>query len=219
MSELSPLVALDVLPPARRALLDTLKRLGEASAEELASVLAITPSAVRQQLASAADEGLVLHREVREGRGRPRHHYALSHDGHRLFPAGYGALATDVLDVVADVDPGLVDEVFRRRRRQRVARTAERLAGLPLHERVPELARVLDEDGYVAEAVPAPDGSWSLVEHSCAIFAVARRYGQACSSELDFLREVVPDADVDRSSHMVAGGRVCSYDIRPRAPA
>jgi DeoR family suf operon transcriptional repressor len=214
--DVAPIVPLDTLSPARRSLLTAIKRLGETSAEKLAEILSITPSAVRQQLASAADEGLVIHREIREGRGRPRHLYTLSHAGHRLFPAGYGALARDVLDYVAEMDPALVDGAFERRRRQRVERGQARLAGLPFSRKVWELARILDEDGYLAEALPQPDGSWRIVEHNCAIFAVARRYGQACSTEIAFLREVLPEAEVERVSHMVAGGKMCAYEIRRR---
>ena len=51
-----------------------------------------------------------------------------------------------------------------------------------------ELTRILDEDGYLADAERLDDGSWRIVEHNCAILGVAARYGQACSSELEFLR-------------------------------
>jgi DeoR family suf operon transcriptional repressor len=60
------------LPPARRALLLALRRAGEAGAEELADGLRVTPSAVRQQLRALAARELVVHRDVAEGRGRPR---------------------------------------------------------------------------------------------------------------------------------------------------
>ena len=46
---------------------------------------------------------------------------------------------------------------------------------------------------------------YRIVEHNCAIWAVAQRYGQACTSEIDFIRAVLPEADVERVQHMVAG--------------
>jgi hypothetical protein len=52
--------------------------------------------------------------------------------------------------------------------------------------------------------------------HSCAIWAVASRYGQACATELEFLREVLPEAEIERVAHKVAGAYVCGYELRPR---
>ena len=36
------------------------------------------------------------------------------------------------------------------------------------------------------------DGSFRIVEHNCAILAVASKYGTACGTELEFIREVLP---------------------------
>ena len=55
-----------------------------------------------------------------------------------------------------------------------------------------------------------------IVEHNCAISAVAQRYGQACTSEIDFIRTVLPDADVERVQHMVDGAPHCAYEVTPR---
>ncbi len=49
--------------------------------------------------------------------------------------------------------------------------------------------------------------------HNCAVLDVAERYGQACSSEIAFLRQALPDARVERVSHMIAGAHSCAYQI------
>ena len=54
---------LDSLPTTRRALLDTLKRRGEARVDELAETLGVTISAVRQHLTALDADGWVLHRD------------------------------------------------------------------------------------------------------------------------------------------------------------
>jgi DeoR family suf operon transcriptional repressor len=46
---------------------------------------------------------------------------------------------------------------------------------------------------------------------------VAQRYGQACSSEIEFIRSVLPEAEVERVQHMVAGAPHCAYEIRDKA--
>jgi predicted ArsR family transcriptional regulator len=79
---------------------------------------------------------------------------------------------------------------------------------------VKELTRILDEDGYLASSERVSPGVYRIVEHNCAIWAVAQRYGQACTSELDFIRRVLPGATVERVQHMVAGAKRCAYEVR-----
>lgn len=217
--------ALAELPATRRALLIALRKRGEARAEELAEQLDVTVSAVRQHLQSLTAADLVVHREERSGPGRPRHVYRLAPAAEALFPRSYGELTVELLDYIGDEDPDLVARAFERRRRARVERTRERLEGLDFDARVAEVARVLDEDGYLAEVerlegddrAAGGAGSWRILEHNCAILAVAQRYGHACGAEIAFLREVLPDADVTRVSHILTGAHACTYEVRPRA--
>jgi DeoR family suf operon transcriptional repressor len=203
------------LPVKRRELLVTLKRLGTARAEELAAELDVTVSAVRQVLGALEGQGLVTHAEVRRERGRPKHVFQLTDAGDSLFPRRYGDLTNEVLSFLSDRDPQLFAAVFEQRRRRRVENARVRLAG-SFADRVAELARILDEDGYLADFEAKPDGSFLVTEHNCAILDVARRYGHACSSEISFLRESMPDAQIDRILHIVEGAHVCAYTIRPR---
>src|SRR5438105_2292792 len=203
------------LPAKRRELLQLLKRRGEAGAEELADELGVTASAIRQQLDLLAEEGLVDHTDERQGRGRPRHRYHLTPEADVLFPKTYSELTNELLDYVRASDPELVDDIFERRRRRRAEGAEARLAGKAFAERVAELARILDEDGYLADFETRPDGTFLVTEHNCAILGVAQRYGQACSSEIEFLRDALPDARVERVSHMIAGAHSCAYEIAP----
>lgn len=206
------------LAPTRRALLVTLRKRGQARAEELASELGVTVSAVRQHLTGLAAADLVVHRDERAGPGRPRRSYALGPAAEALFPKAYGELTLELLDHLAEEDPGVVRRAFERRRDARVARVRERVAGLGFAAAVAEVARVLDEDGYLADLEPTADGSGFLLrEHNCAILAVARRYGHACSTELSFLRAVLPGADVRRVAHILSGNFACVYEVRPAA--
>ena len=201
----------------RRAILLTIKKHGEARAEELAEALAITPSAVRQHLSALVAEGLLGVREQRGAAGRPKHFYSVTSAAEDLFPKTYGDLTCELLDYLAADEPGMVDRLFDRRRQRRVEEAEARLAGRSFPERVEELARILDEDGYLAAVErDSEDGTWYIVEHNCAILEVAFRYGQACSSEIGFLREVMPDAEIDRITHMASGQHHCAYRIRPR---
>ena len=100
---------------------------------------------------------------------------------------------------------------FEQRAEQRRERAAPRVAGRIFEEQVRELARILDEDGYLADCEPEPDGSWLVTERNCAILDVARHHREACASELAFLRAVLPDATVERVTHLLGDGHHCAY--------
>jgi DeoR family suf operon transcriptional repressor len=124
----------------------------------------------------------------------------------------------DRLDPPCDiVSLGIGGGRLDRRRQRRLEGAQARLASREgdFAARVAELARILDEDGYLASFEALPDGSFRIVEHNCAVLDVAERYGQACSSEIAFLRQALPDARVERVSHMIAGAHSCAYEVTP----
>ena len=202
------------MPASRRTVLLRLKMRGDAGTEELAADLGITVSAVRQHLDELVAAGLVARRGEPRGRGRPPIRYTLASAGEALFPRSYGELTNELLEYVEDEDPDLVERVFERRRQRRVEQARRRLAGKTFPRRVEELTSILDEDGYLAEFVRRADGTYVVTEHNCAILGVAQRYRLACSTEIEFLREALPDATIERVAHKMAGQHVCSYEIR-----
>lgn len=207
--------ALALMPAAWREILQALKKRGEARADALAALLGITPSGLRQHLAVLGRDGLVRHREVRDGPGRPKHFYALTPMADALFPRGYAELTNELLDYAEDEDSALVERLFQRRADRRLAGALTRLDGQPFDRKVAIVAQILDEDGYLADFEALPDGTYRITEHNCMVLGVARKFGHACSSEIDFLRRALPEADVQRVHHMVGGAHVCSYAVRP----
>jgi DeoR family suf operon transcriptional repressor len=209
--------ALTALPSTKRTLLNSLKRSGEMTVEALAKVAALTVSATRQQLTGLERDGLVIVTESRNGPGRPRHLYALTAAADALYPRAYAELTNELLDYVGEADPALMDAIFAKRRERRIEAARLRLRPLrSFQEKMSELARILEEDGYLAEAVEESDGTFRIVEHNCAILGIAMRYGQACGSELEFIRAIIPDATVDRVSHILSGASSCSYVVKPK---
>jgi predicted ArsR family transcriptional regulator len=208
------LVALAAMGRARGGVLTTLKARGEATADQLALELRLTVGAVRQLLGPLSDEGLVAHRDERSGRGRPRRWYCLTPAAEALFPKRYGQLTNQLLGFL---EPGVVAEAFVQRGRQREERARVRLEGLDFDDQVRELAAILDEDGYLA-SYEQIEGGWRIAELNCAILDVARHHPAACGSELAFIRSLLPEATVERVSHILSGGHSCSYEIRRRDP-
>jgi DeoR family transcriptional regulator, suf operon transcriptional repressor len=210
------------LPEGRRNVLYAVRRRGEATAEQVAETLGMTVSGARQHLSALVDIGLAEAHEAPEPtgkRGRRTLVYSVTRDGDALFPKAYGELTNELLGFLDDEAPATVNRLFARRRDARTANALDRLATVEgLEARVDELTRILDEDGYLASWTAQPDGSFLIVEHNCAIWAVATRYGQACSSEIEFIQTVLEPAHVERTSHMIDGDRRCAYRVTPARP-
>jgi DeoR family suf operon transcriptional repressor len=208
------------LPAGRRSVLYAVRRRGEATAEQIAEQLRMTVSGARQHLSALARDGLVDAHEQpapEPRRGRRTLMYSVTAAADGLFPKAYGELTNELLGYVADADPAMLDELFAKRREHRIANARARLERKStLGAKVAELTRILDEDGYLATYEKVSPGVYLIVEQNCAIWAVAQRYGQACTSEIDFIRAVLPEATVERVQHMVAGERRCAYDVRGR---
>lgn len=203
------------LQGTRRQLLEVLKRRGEARAEELAEALDVTVSAARQHLAALQAAGLVAHREVKGAPGRPKHVYHLTPATEELFPKAYDAFAAELVEFVGGEAPDLLPRLFAQRHATRLAQVRGRLEGKSFDARVREVAAILDEDGYLTAVEQLDDGSYVLQEHNCAILGVAQLTQMPCVAEIDFLREALPDASVERVAHMLGGQHRCAYRIAP----
>src|SRR6476646_3669966 len=193
------------LPGTRRQLLEVLKRRGEARAEELAEALDVTVSAAREQLTALQAAGLVAHREVKGAPGRPKHVYHLTPATEELFPKAYDEFAAELVELVGDEAPDLLPRLFAQRHASRLAQVRARLDGKSFAARVREVAAILDEDGYLTAVEELDDGSYVLQEHNCAILGVAQLTQMPCVAEIDFLRDALPDASVERVAHMLGG--------------
>jgi DeoR family transcriptional regulator, suf operon transcriptional repressor len=207
--------SLNHIPEGRRSILDALKKNGELRAEELAESTRMTASGIRQQLTALEAEGLVSHLEQRIGRGRPKHVYKLTRAADALYPRMYSELTVELLDYVREDNPELLELIFKRRMRRRLENAKTRLEKQKTFEaKVAELTKILDQDGYLAEFQKLEDGTYLVTEHNCAVIGVALQYGQACSSEIEFLRLALPEAHIERVSHMIAGAHMCAYMVR-----
>lgn len=210
---------LSAMPETRRQILMLLKRSGSSRSEAIAEAIGVTLSGTRQHLTSLEHDGLIAHTDLRDGRGRPRYLYYLTTTADNLFPRNYVDLTNELLEYVEEADPALLDHIFDKRGQRRLERARRRTAGLPFPEQVKVITALLDEDGYLAAFEERPDGSFRITEHNCAVMEVARKYHQACRTEIEFLRAALPDAEVTRVAHMIAGEHVCAYEVRPKAAA
>jgi predicted ArsR family transcriptional regulator len=207
-------------PPgiSRRALLDELKRKGPRTASELAGELGVTATAVRLHLDELAKDGLIvadMHRSG--GAGRPAKRWSLTERARTLFPDHHGELTVQLLDAMRTTlgDEG-VERVLAERDREQRAAYLRTLPERGVAAKVSSLAAARSAEGYMAEAIEEPDGSWLLVEHNCPICEAAATCQGLCRSELATFRTVLgDDVEVEREEHLLSGGQRCVYRVTP----
>ncbi len=199
--------------PTQRRVLVALKRRGEATADELATALDISASAVRQHLSALRSAGFIAARQERGHPGRPADRYHATDLTEPLFGATDGSLSIELLEHIEEEDPELVNRVFERRRRRLVEEAKCRLEGRPIDEQVAVVSDLLDSQGFLVDSDALSDTHYRINLHSCAIWAVANRYHQACTAELDFIRDLIPDATVERVALKTDGAHTCAYEI------
>jgi DeoR family suf operon transcriptional repressor len=205
------------LPPGikgvRGFILIELKRANRLTARELADRLHVSLNAVRHHLKELEAAALVQYERLHRGVGAPAFAYGLTAAGEALFPRRYEATLTELLDhVVEHEGRASAVAVLEARYSALTRRLQEELAGAPPAERMAAVARLLSDDGYMAEGT-ASSQTGSLIEHNCAIQAVAERFPEICAAEARFLAAVL-GAQVDRHEHILSGCSACEYRVR-----
>jgi predicted ArsR family transcriptional regulator len=204
----------DQLQPTRRKIVLALKQHGGLTAAELADMLGITSMGVRRHLTTLERDKLVRYELVQRGKGRPSYVYRLSPQAENLFPKNYAQLANELLGYLAsDEGEGKVITLFERRAQRRIRNAQVQLVGKSPVERVAGLARLLTNEGYLAEWEQEDDATFWLREHNCAVHDVAHEFSAACASEMIFLQAVLPGAAITREHHMMGGELMCAYRI------
>jgi len=170
---------------------------------------------VRRYLVTLERDGLVRVQMQRQAAGRPTYVYRLTEAGYETFPNNYHVLAAQLLDAVQVHDgDAKVEALFAQRMDQLAAQYEPRMRGKDLGERVAELAKIQDENGYMAVWTAVP-GGYLLKEQNCAIYRVACRFQAACHYEIELFRRLL-DAKIERVEHQIKGELTCAYLIRAK---
>jgi DeoR family suf operon transcriptional repressor len=202
----------------RGAVLTQLKRAQPLTARELAVRLGVSLNAIRHHLKELEAEGLIQYRREHRGVGAPVFAYGLSPAGEELFPRRYAEALSAMLAASVERDGraaavGLLEAYFG----LLAGRVRAELQRVPQSERLGALARILSEEGYMAEVRlqegPAGQTEAVLTEHNCPIPAVASRFPEVCAAEARHLADVL-GAEVERTGHILKGCPACEYRVR-----
>lgn len=198
----------------RGTLLVELKRAHRLTAKELAARLNLSLNAVRHHLKELEAESLVEYERQHQGVGAPAYAYRLSSRGQGLFPRRYESTLTELLDyVVRREGRASAVAVLEARYEALTLRLQDQLVGATAPEKMAAVTQLLSDEGYMAEGTASLSGHGTLIEHNCAIQAVAERFPEICAAEARFLAATL-GAEVDRREHILSGCSACEYRVR-----
>lgn len=201
------------------AILRHLKRSGNASIPEVARALELSPESIRAHVRTLAEQGLVEDVGARgEGRGRPERLHALTRAAEALFPRREAELlqelATFLRATGREAVLGEFLDGFAARRR---AAAMERLGALKGRRRLEEVARILTEEGYMAEIQEGEgDAPPRLRLCHCPLRELVDVTKAPCKAELGFVRELVGGGALARVEYIPDGDAACAYSVPER---
>ena len=200
----------------KKRLLYYLKVMQEAGLQELAKTMKMTRMGVHKHLAHLQERGLVEAIEIREHVGRPRMIYKLTSQSKTIFPKSYGAIAMHAFDFIErNMGKEGVEKVLRERQRDLFDLYNNRLKDLDFNKRVKELARIRDEEGYMAESKKESRGSGHhvILEYNCPIIHIAEKHWEACSIESELFEKLL-DAKIETTHRAAKGDLICKFQIK-----
>ena len=210
-------MSLPVQANTRDAVLALLLEQGEAEAGDLARAQGISVQAMRRQLRSLGEAGLVEASTSSGGPGRPSNRWRLTSRGRRRFPDGSDRFALGLLDSMrATLPEQTVRDLLDQQAEAKAIHYRNQLGELPLPQRLQRLAALRREEGYATHCDPDDDGrSWRLQELNCSVQRIAEEFPAVCDQELLLIRRTVHDCQVERVHWRLEGGHACGFRITP----
>jgi predicted ArsR family transcriptional regulator len=202
----------------KKKLLYYLKVMQQAGLEDLAAVMKISRMAVHKHLSALQQRGLVEAIENRGRVGRPRMIYQLTSQSKTVFPKSYSAIATQALDFIEkNMGKEGVEKVLRERQSELFDQYYKRLRGMDFDRQVMELARIRDEEGYMAESKRESKGGKKhvLLEYNCPIIHIAEKHWEACLIETELFEKLL-GAEIETTHRAAKGDAVCKFMIKEK---
>jgi len=203
----------------KKKLLYYLKVMQQAGLKELANVMKVSRMAIHKHLTVLQMRGLVEGVETRGRIGRPRMLYQLTSQSKTVFPKSYSAIATYAFDFIErNMGKEAVEKVLRERQSELFDQYYKRLRDLEFDKQVKELARIRDEEGYIAESKKeskSSGGKHVLLEYNCPIIHIAEKHWDACTTETELFEKLL-DADIETTHRAAKGDSICKFVIKER---
>jgi predicted ArsR family transcriptional regulator len=139
--------------------------------------------------------------------------YRLTTKGNGTFPRAYSGVATCALIFIEKkLGRKAIEQVLRERQSDVFDKYQKELVDLDFADRVKSLAKLRDDEGYMAEAKKLSNGKYVLYEYNCPIIQLAQDYWEACTTETELFQNLL-DAKVETTHRAAKGDLVCKFVI------
>ena len=200
--------------PTRQRIIELLKEKEEATVDELAVEVNMTPMAIRYHLNVLQANNLITSPAVRpqSGPGRPQQVYRLTEAADKLFPEDYHSLTNYLLDELnIQLEGKQLAKIF--------SNIADRLAneapppkeGQTFEERFDQVIAFLSRKGYVIDWEINGE-FYKIHTHSCPYRHVVRNHREICSLDRQVISTMLKVAPT-RTACFAAGDDHCTYQI------
>lgn len=200
----------------RQEILEILKEERQATVEDLAERLELTPMTIRHHLNVLQAQSLVVASKVRRSKkvGRPRLVYTLTEAADELFPQSYGELARQLVSEVKDTVGEEEAEAIFRRVADRVARSAPpAVEGQAFEDRLSQVVDFMEDQGFISRWEEAEQG-YVITNINCPYRHVSREHDEVCIMDTELLTKLLGVAP-QRMASMKAGESSCSFLLVP----
>lgn len=185
------------------------------TADELAERLAISRSAVDQQLKGLERDGYVERAQRPSTGGRPGNAYRLSLSGIHLFPKHYSLFSELLIDLIKTKSgAGALTEYLEALGVSLAQQFKQQLTEDTDAGRIEQTAELMQELGYEAHTVIATDSPLPAIEaHNCVYHHLASRHPEVCQLDLALLGALL-DRTIEHTECMLRGGQACRFSIK-----
>ena len=203
------------LGESQARILEHLKRRGTSTIPVLAEDVGLNVETVRAHLRALNRDGLVRRGGSRpQGPGRPEILYELTPAAESLFPNREGELLRLLAEYLKTSGKAeLLRAFFHEYAEGRRTEAVGRLKGKRGDERLEEVARILSEEGFMAEIEEDDAGRRLLRLCHCPMRNLVEATRAPCRAELGFVSELL-GAKLTRVSYIPAGDAACCYVLR-----
>ncbi len=198
----------------RGKLLQTLKKAGSCTLQELAREFHFSLPTIRHHLHILEKDSLVESEAIKGGLGRPRMVYKLTPHGDGVFPRRDKELLRRAFEAIVRNGGAVNVEELCESILKDILEENRHIAAIPdLEKRVEAVLDILIDLGSLRELKHTPEG-FVLQIYDCPLSKLPSNYPQICKIPHVTLAELV-GADVELTEWMVKGDHRCSFKITP----
>jgi len=206
--------------PTRQRIIEFLKEKEEATVEELAAEVDMTPMAVRYHLNVLQADNLITAPAVRHqtGPGRPQQVYRLTDAADELFPQDYYSLTNYLLDELnAQLGKKEIADIFGNIARRLAAEAPPPKEGQTFENRLDDVVGFLAKKGFVVDWELHGD-EYKINTHSCPYRQVVKDHRMICSLD-QYVISTMLEATPVRVTCFAHGDEHCTYEVSSQTAA